>query len=76
MTFWKPEPSYPSDAFYTVTVKATQGQRARWESAAKAAGMARGAYVALAADICVIFLDAWREACADRDRALHPERRD
>jgi len=71
MSFWNPEKSYPTDALYTVTVKATEQQRARWETAAKRWNKgSRGAYVAFAADLATLFLDAWVKNCEDWDRMM------
>lgn len=71
---WDSKPSYPPSAFYTVTLKATEEQRCWWEVAAKERQMARGAFLALAADTYVLFIRALREAHEDYDREVHPER--
>ena len=80
MSFWKPEPTYPPDATYTVTIKATDGQRDRWERAAERYGIkSRGAFIAWAADFASLILEA--KAQADEDRRFgmrlwnpHPEK--
>jgi hypothetical protein len=67
MSFWNPEPTYPPDATYTVTIKATDRQRDRWERAAERYGIkSRGAFIAWAADFAALILDAKERADEDR----------
>jgi hypothetical protein len=72
---WASKPSYPTSALYTVTVKATESQRSRWERAAKQRKMARGAFIAIAADTYCLFEEAMRRASEEHYREMHPEER-
>jgi hypothetical protein len=71
---WDNPPSYPPSALSTVTLKATDSQLFRWEKLAKQKQMARGAFIALAADTYCLYLDALQQAHEEYDRAMHPER--
>lgn len=70
MSGWDSKPSYPPAAIHTVTLKATDGQRNRWESAAKRRGVARGAFLAWAADMAVEFLEAHERVTLDHAREM------
>ena len=72
---WDSKPSYPPSALYTVTLKATEGQRCRWEAVAKDRQMARGAFIAFAADFYCNLAEAAQRTHQDYDREMHPERR-
>ena len=76
MSFWKPQKSYPTDAIHTVTIKATAGQRERWEAAAKRwrRNSSRGAYIAFAADFLAHFLEALDKAGEDWTWMMHDGR--
>jgi hypothetical protein len=57
---WDSKPSYPPFAIRTMTLKATDFQVGRWDRTAKAKQMARGAFIALAADTAdtyVLFIE-------------------
>lgn len=71
---WDNPPSYPPSALRTVTLKATDSQLFRWEKTAKIKQMARGAFIALAADTYCLYLDALQDAREEYDRAMHPEK--
>jgi hypothetical protein len=71
---WDSKPSYPPSAIHTVSLKATAGQRDRWETAAQRRGMARGAFIAWAADMAVEFCEAYQRVTIDHEQEMHPER--
>jgi hypothetical protein len=63
--------SYPPDASRTVPVKATDGQKAKWEYEAKRHSMASaGAFLAWAADLYIALHRAWEDAVQAHDDAL------
>ncbi len=70
---WDSKPSYPPSATRTVTLKATDSQSWRWEKAAKQRKMARGAFIAFAADVYCLFEQAMLEAHEEHYREMHPE---
>jgi hypothetical protein len=59
VSFWNPEPTYPPDAMFTITFKATEGQKWYWSAAADRHGFgSRGAFISWAVDFAVLVLDA------------------
>jgi hypothetical protein len=71
---WDSKPSYPTTALRTVTIKATDWQKARWGAAARQQGISRGAFVAWAADMAIAFKEAFDRVVLEHDREMHPER--
>ncbi|MEO6192400.1 MAG: hypothetical protein ABIS20_05280 [Thermoanaerobaculia bacterium] len=71
---WDTKQSYPMTALRTVTVKATDWQRARWEAEGKRLGVSRGAFMAWAADMAIGFREAYNKVTEDHDREMHPEK--
>ena len=70
---WDSKLSYPLDARRNVTVRATDGQKAKWQYEAKKHGMASaGAFLAWAADLYIALHRAWEDAVHAHDEALHP----
>ena len=70
--FWNPKPTYPPDAVYSVTLKATDGQRHRWECTAERLGIkSRGAFIAWAADFACFALEAQDRAHEERHQEMH-----
>jgi hypothetical protein len=70
---WDSKLSYPLDALRTVTVKATDGQKAKWQYEAKRHGMASaGAFLAFAGDLYIALHRAWEDAVHEHDEALNP----
>jgi hypothetical protein len=70
---WDSKPSYPTSALRTVTLKATDRQKARWEAAGKRMGMSRGAFLAWAGDMAIGFHEAMEKVTLEHDKELHPE---
>ena len=69
--FWNPEPTYPPNAHHAVSLKATVGQRDRWEVTAKRFNFgSRGAFLAWAADFAALVLESMRRADEDRAEEL------
>jgi hypothetical protein len=57
---WDSKRSYPSGASKTVTVKATDWQKARWTAAAKRSGKGTpGAFLAWAADMFLAMAETY-----------------
>jgi hypothetical protein len=71
---WDSKPGYPTTALRTVTVKATDWQRAKWEAAGKRLGVSRGAFLAWAADMAIAFQEAYDKTTIAHDREMHPEK--
>jgi hypothetical protein len=70
---WDSKPSYPTTASRTVTLKATDWQRSRWDAAAKRQGISRGAFLAWAADMAIAFREAYEKTTEQHDQEKHPE---
>ena len=70
---WDSKNFYPPGATCTVTVKATEFQKARWKGAARRYGKGTaGAFLAWAGDVALAFLDAWERANVQHERDLNP----
>ncbi len=71
MSGWSSKPSYPPDAFLKVPVRATEGQKAKWEYEAKKHGMASaGALLAWATDLYIALHRAWEDAVQEHEDSL------
>ncbi|MEO6191957.1 MAG: hypothetical protein ABIS20_03025 [Thermoanaerobaculia bacterium] len=71
---WDTKDGYPMTALRTVTVKATDWQRACWEAEGKRLGVSRGAFMAWAADMAIGFREAYNKVTEEHDREMHPEK--
>src|SRR5262249_34787754 len=68
---WDSKLSYPPGAVLKVPVRATDAQKAAWESAARKHGMATaGAYLAWAADLHIAMSRAYFDAVLEHEESL------
>ncbi|HEY0512919.1 MAG TPA: hypothetical protein VGH73_13500 [Thermoanaerobaculia bacterium] len=70
---WDSKLSYPPNAIRSVSVKATDGQKGRWEIAARRHGKASaGAFLAWAGDLYLALQRAYEDAVLAHDDSLNP----
>ena len=73
MGFWDSKNHYPPGAACSVTVKATEFQKARWKAAAKQYGKGTaGAFLAWAGDMALALLASWESANRHHEEELNP----
>ena len=67
---WDSKPSYPPGAYLKVPVRATEGQKVKWEYEAKRHGKASaGAFLAWTADLYIALHRAWEDAVQEHEDA-------